>query len=166
MKLPPYTHFPNIQGDRISLRHIEYADLNELIAISFYDSIQATTLQEAEEMQARINGDYENGNSIHWGIADNQTNKLVGTCGFYRGFDEGAGELGCVLLQAFRGQGYMSAALQLAINFGFNNIGLKRIWAGTSIRNEKAQKLLERLNFTKAGAIVNGEIVYERYIVK
>lgn len=65
---------PNI-SDKILLRQVQTSDIIDLIEISFYDSIQATTLQQATEMQAKINKDYFEGNSIHWGIADKLTNK-------------------------------------------------------------------------------------------
>jgi ribosomal-protein-alanine N-acetyltransferase len=161
MKLPPYSIFPIISGDKISLREIGSSDIEDLIEISFYDSIQATTFQEAAEMQAKINKDYIDGNSIHWGIAANSTNKIIGTCGYYRGLDKGAGELGCVLLPQYRGQGFMTSAMLLAIDFGINNIGLKRVWAITTKQNEKAIKLLENLNFIKIADLDNDEIEYE-----
>ena len=137
------------------------ADIKDLVEISFYDAIQATTVQKAAEMQVKINKDYFDGNSIHWGIADKLTNKIVGTCGYYRRFDKGEGELGCVLLPQYRGQGYMTAAMLLAIEFGLNNIGLKRIWAITSQHNTKAIKLLERLNFIKVADLDDNEVEYD-----
>jgi ribosomal-protein-alanine N-acetyltransferase len=161
MKLPPYDIFPIISGDKISLRQILTADIEDLIEISFYDAIQATTLQQATEMQDKINKDYIEGNSIHWGIADHLTNKIIGTCGYYRGLDQGTGELGCVLLPQYRGQGFMTSAMLLAIDFGINTIELKRVWAITTIRNEKAIKLLEQLNFTKIADLDDNEIEYE-----
>jgi len=161
MRLPPYDIFPIISGDKISLRQILTEDIEDLIEISFYDSIQATTLQQATEMQDKINQDYIEGNSIHWGIADNLTNKIIGTCGYYRGLEHGAGELGCVLLPQYRGQGFMTSAMLLAINFGINNIGLKRVWAVTTKQNEKAIKLLEQLNFIKIADLDDNEIEYE-----
>lgn len=112
-------------------------------------------------MQAKINKDYLDGNSIHWGIADKLTNKIVGTCGYYRGLDKGEGELGCVFLPQCRGQGFMTSAMLLAIDFGINNIGLNRIWAITNRQNEKAIKLLERLNFIKMADLNDGGIEYE-----
>jgi len=161
MRLPPYDIFPIISGDKISLRQILTEDIEDLIEISFYDSIQATTLQQATEMQDKINQDYIEGNSIHWGIADNLTNKIIGTCGYYRGLEHAAGELGCVLLPQYRGQGFMTSAMLLAINFGINNIGLKRVWAVTTKQNEKAIKLLEQLNFIKIADLDDNEIEYE-----
>ena len=161
MRLPPYDKFPSISDDKILLKEIQFSDINDIIEISFYDAIQATTLTQAIEMQAKINVDYNNGNSIHWGIADKLTNKIIGTCGYYRGLDKGEGELGCVLLPQYRGQGYMTFAMLLAIEFGLKNIGLKRIWAVTTKQNEKAIKLIENLNFIKIADLDDNEVEYE-----
>lgn len=161
MELPPYNNFPTISDDKILLRQIQFSDINDLIEISFYDAIQATTLKQARAMQTKINKDYLDGNSIHWGIADKLTNKIVGTCGYYRGLDKGEGELGCVLLPNYRGQGYMTSAMSLAIEFGLNTIRLRRIWAITTKQNEKAIKLIEKLNFIKIAELDDNEVEYE-----
>lgn len=161
MKIPPYANFPIISNDKITLREIQFSDINDIIEISYYDSIQATTFEQASGMLDKINVDYIHGNSIHWGIADKLTNKIVGTCGYYRGLDKGEGELGCVLLPKWRGQGYMFSAMLLAIEFGLKNIGLKRIWAITTKDNEKAIKLLMKLNFIKMGDLTDHQIEYE-----
>jgi len=161
MKLPPYHTYPTIPGDRILLRQVLPSDIKDIVEISFYDSIKATTVDEAAAMQEKIDQDVRDGNSIHWGIANKATNKLMGTCGFYRGFDKGAGELGCVLLPQFRGQGFMTDAMQLTIDFGLNNIGLKRIRAITTKENHNAIKLLHRLHFIKVADLENNEIEYE-----
>jgi ribosomal-protein-alanine N-acetyltransferase len=161
MNLPPYSIFPTLTGDSISLRAITTEDLQEIVAISFYDAVQAGTVAEAAIMQARINTDYLEGNSIHWGIVDKLSDKIVGTCGFYRGLDKGEGELGCVLLPQYYKRGYMTAAMALAIDFGLHTIGLRRIWAITSQQNTAAIQLLERLNFIKVADLADNEIEYE-----
>ena len=161
MKLPPYNIFPNVSGDKVSLRQIQPSDIPAIIDISFYDAVKASTTEEAMEMQEKINNDYEQGNSIHWGIFDNTSGSIVGTCGFYRGFHEGAGELGCVLLPQFQGQGFMTAAMQLAIEFGIGHMKLRRIWAATATENHKARKLFERLNFKEVRETPDGEVELE-----
>lgn len=143
------------------MRQVKVSEINGIIEISFYNSIQAETLQQAIEMQAKINKDYIRGNTIHWGITDNHSNKIVGTCGYYRGFNKGGGELGCVLLPRYRGMGYMTSAMLLAIEFGLTHIGLKRIWAITTKQNEKAIKLIEKLNFIKIADLNHNEVEYE-----
>lgn len=161
MKLPPYDPFPTLSNDKIVLREIQLADLNDLIEISFYDAVQATSLEQALEMHAKINQDYLDGNTVHWGIADQVTNKIVGTCGYYRGLNKGEGELGCVLLPTYRGQGYMTSALLLAITFGLEGMKLKRIWAITTKQNSTAIQLIEQLNFIKIADLADDEIEYE-----
>jgi len=158
---PPYNNYPVISNDRISLRQIHDSDLNNIIEISFYDAVQATTLQQAKEMNSKINQDYTDGNSIHWGIVDNITSNIVGTCGFYRGFDKAEGEIGCVLLPQYRKQGYMTSAMLLVIDFGIKEIGLTRIWAITNQQNERAIKLLEISNFIKLRELDEFEVEYE-----
>ena len=111
-------------------------------------------------MQDKINRDYSNGDSIHWGIAERVSNTIVGTCGYYRGFKNNAGELGCVLLPQQQGKGFMTRAMLMAINFGFDTIGLQRIWAETSVDNHSAINLFERLNFTVAGQD-NNSVIFE-----
>src|SRR5690606_26093083 len=158
---PPYDDFPFLANDKVSLRQILDSDMKDLVEISFYDSIQAKTLEQAIQMNVRINGDYDDGNSIHWGIVDNQSGNIVGTCGYYRGFDKREGELGCILLAQYRGQGFMTSAMLLAIDFGMASIGLERIWAVTCEQNVKAIRLLERLDFKKVRMLPDNEVEFE-----
>lgn len=161
MNLPPFNIFPLISDSKIRLRQIIPSDMNDLLEISYYDAKQAKNVAQAIEMQAKIDKDYDEGNSIHWGIEELSTNKIVGTCGYYRGLNKGEGELGCVLLPQFRGQGFMTNAMQLAIDFGLKNMELKRIWAVTSKQNNQAIKLLERLKFIKLTDLPDDEIEFE-----
>lgn len=161
MKLPPYDNFPTIADNKILLCEIVTSDLVDLIEISFYDGLQAKSLEQAATMLSKIKNDYSEGNSVHWGIADTITNKIVGTCGYYRGLNKGEGELGCVLLPQYQGKGYMTSAMLLAIDFGINTIGLKRIWAITSQDNYGAIRLLERLNFIKVNDLDGNKVEYE-----
>jgi ribosomal-protein-alanine N-acetyltransferase len=161
MNLPPFNIFPLISDNKIRLRRIIPSDMDDLLEISYYDAKQAKNVAQAIEMQAKIDKDYDEGNSIHWGIEELSSNKIVGTCGYYRGLDKGEGELGCVLLPQFRGQGFMTNAMLLAIGFGLKNMELKRIWAITSKQNSQAIKLLERLKFIKLTDLPDDEIEFE-----
>ena len=161
MNLPPFNKFPTLSTEKIVLREILISDIPDIIEISFYDTKQAENVEQAMEMQERINQDYRSGNSIHWGISNRKTNKIMGTCGYYRGLETGTGELGCVLLPMYRGQGIMTNAMKLAIDFGLNKIELNHIIAITSKQNNSAIKLLDRLNFIKVDASPNDEIKFQ-----
>ncbi len=161
MNLPPYDKFPEIITNTMLLRQVQADDIQDIVEISFYDGLPAMTVEDAQEMQDKINADYQNGNSIHWGIADKNTNIIMGTLGYYRGLDKGVGELGCVLKSEFRGQGIMTEAIKLVYDFGLQQIGLTKIMAITTKQNTKAIKLLGRLNFVKISELPDDEIEYQ-----
>jgi ribosomal-protein-alanine N-acetyltransferase len=152
MNLPPYPRFPELSDESVLMRQIVYDDIEDIISISFYNGQPASNVEEAVLMDQKIEANYQNGDTIHWGIMDKSSQKIVGTCGFYRGFANGFGELGCVLLPQFRKLGYMTHAMKLAIQFGIQNMGLKRIWAATSKQNNNAIKLLQRLQFIEVSS--------------
>ena len=160
MNLPPYQNFPELSSDTLILRKIVEGDIESLVEISFYNALPALTVEDAAEMQERINLDYQNGSSIHWGIADKKSNKIMGTVGYYRGFENGTGELGCVLNPEFQGKGLMTEAMKLAIEFGINEMKLRKIGAITSKENKPAIQLLERLNFVKIKDLDDDEVEY------
>ncbi|MCC6462451.1 MAG: GNAT family N-acetyltransferase, partial [Saprospiraceae bacterium] len=97
MNLPPYDTFPELAAEGLLLRQVQAEDLPALLDIMFYDGQPAQTLDQALGMQAKIDQDYQNGDSIHWGIVDASNGAMMGTVGYYRGFPQQSGELGCVL---------------------------------------------------------------------
>ncbi len=163
MNKTPYLIFPTINSEKLLLRQVLKTDLKSIISISFYDGQPAKTEEEAAVMQTYIDKDYENGDSIHWVIVDKNIDVIVGTCGYYRGFVGGVGELGCVLKPEYRSKGYMTAALQLVIQYGFEIMLLKKITASTTKENIKAQQLLKRLNFLEEKNIDDETLLYEYF---
>ena len=161
MNLPPYNSFPALKGSSILLRQIDDMDLEDIMEISFYDGKPAKSRAEALEMQTRINLDYQNGNSIHWGIVNNATNEVMGTIGYYRGFEGGMGELGFVLRAPFRGKGVMTSALNIVVEFGLHVMHLNKIIAITSVQNLNAIKLLERANFIPTTKLEDDHIEFQ-----
>ncbi len=161
MNLPPYNTYPNIGDDRVLLRQIMYSDIPALVDISFYDGVQAIDVAQATSMHEQIIDDYTNGESIHWAIVDKATNTVVGTCGFYCGLANGIGEVGCVLLPAHRGHGYMTHAMKLSVDFGLKTMGLTRIIAITTPQNDRALKLLSRTSFTRKTDLENDKVEFE-----
>ncbi len=159
LKLPPYDAFPTVSDGTVTLCEILPSDLESLLEISMYDGQKAASVEEALEMLQKINANYQSGDSVHWAIRDNPSGRLVGTCGYYRGFENG-GELGCVLLPEFRGKGFMTKALQLAIGFGLKTMKLQRVYAITTSSNHKAMALLERIGFVKTADREGEEVEY------
>lgn len=65
-----------------------------------------------------------------------------------------------------RSKGYGSEAVQLMLEYGFNNLGLHRIWANTLECNISAQKSLEKTGFIKEGCSRKAEYFAGKYFDK
>ncbi|GGH00270.1 GNAT family N-acetyltransferase [Mucilaginibacter phyllosphaerae] len=162
MNLPPYRAFPVLKAGEYTLRQILHVDIKNILDLSFWDGVPAKNLDQAIGIQNRVDEEYLQGNSIHWGIADKYDN-IIGVCGYYRGFEKNNGEIGFVLKETHRGQGIMLQALVSIINFGVNKISLNYIFSITRADNSSAITLLEKLKATRANHIFDNEVEYQLY---
>lgn len=153
LELPP---FPTLRSDHVTLRALTLADVPFVRDISFYDGASAATNEEAAGMLQRIEADMARGTSLHWGICLAGSDEVVGTCGFYRGFDNGVGEIGYVVREAFRGRGIACQALRLVVAFGLGELGLRAVAAYTSKENLASQAVLARLGFRQVPVAGSG----------
>lgn len=157
-----------LESRRLRLRKVLVADAGSITDLCFYDGVAASNEQEAAVVLERIERDYLRGESLHWGICLEGGEGIVGTCGFYRGFEDNTGEVGYVLQAGSRGQGIMTEALELVVSFGFEALGLDRIVAHTSHGNERSIAVLRRVGFdpvptdftSPPAGPVTGEVTY------
>ena len=134
---PPFQHYPELRSERVTLREMTEADAPFLLAIMTYDGRTAKTQEDAAAMIRKIDSDYHSGNGVNWAIVDNISGRPLGTIGYYRGFANARGEIGFILLPAFEGQGYMSAAIKLVVEFGREVLQLESIIAVTKPTNQR-----------------------------
>lgn len=62
-------------------------------------------------------------------------------------------EIGCWLGKNFWGQGLCQEAVELMLNFAFNTLKLKRIWAKVVHPNKRAQMVLREVGFKYEGRL-------------
>ncbi|MNJ84925.1 hypothetical protein D3C87_23890 [compost metagenome] len=160
MKLPPFAVFPELQNERILLREAHENDTSSLFEILTYDGKSAETLKEGTEILSRIHQNYLDADTVNWVIEELDTKEPVGFVGYYRGFKNGIGELGCILKAEFRGKGFMSPALRLAAEFGVREMKLNQVVALTSPENEKAIILLNRNGFQMEEGLTEGYLKF------
>jgi [ribosomal protein S5]-alanine N-acetyltransferase len=138
---------PVVECGRVRLRAVSGLDAAALLKVSFYDGVAARDEAHAREQLARIAGDQARGESVHWGIEDIASGALVGTVGYYRGFEQREGEVGYVLLLPWRGKGLMREALRCALAFGLDELGLRCVRARTAVTNAASIAVLARCGF-------------------
>lgn len=73
-------------------------------------------------------------------------------------------EIGFWLIPNFWGKGIMSGALKLIINYAFSGLNLHRIEAMVEKENLNSKKLLQKLNFSFEGTLVDHEIKNDSFI--
>ena len=104
---------------------------------------------------------YELGN---WAIVDRETGKMIGTIELYNYIPGFKAELGYALNPHYWGKGIVTEAGFKVLEFGFNNLELKRIEAGTFLDNYQSQRVCEKLGMTREGVQRNGYIRYDGVI--
>nr|WP_294936460.1 GNAT family protein [uncultured Flavobacterium sp.] len=90
---------------------------------------------------------------LNFQIIDNETNAIIGACGFHTWYvDHGRAEIGYALnSDSHKGKGVMTEALKAVLDYGFKKMDLNRIEAFIGPKNEASLRLVQKLNFTKEG---------------
>ena len=65
---------------------------------------------------------------------------------------------------AYKGKGVAKEASRLILQYGFEELGLNRIYLFTEIENIAAQKLFEKVGFTREGIIRQDIISHGKYV--
>lgn len=136
--------FPILKTKRLLLREITVEDWKPMIEIAGF-KIDQPTKEDAIKLIEQNHEIFEKRNGLTWGLDLN--GEIIGTVGYYRGFERSTGEIGYVMCESYKRQGYMSEAISAAMQFGFETLQLKCITAYTKISKVPSVLLLEKLRF-------------------
>ena len=96
-------------------------------------------------------------NSFYWAIADNETNQIIGTCGFHNwGKSHKRAEISYDLDYNYWNKGITTKAIKAIIAFGFKVMKIQRLQAVVAIDNIPSIRVLEKTGFVR-------ESVLEKY---
>ncbi|CAM3336374.1 GNAT family N-acetyltransferase [Stackebrandtia soli] len=135
-------------------------DTDEYFALSALPEVWGTSMPPIPPDRAAIEQLCNHGAQMAWlagqaarmAIRDAETGKLAGAMGVYRqGGPLPQVMLGYSLAREFRGRGFMSRAVGLAVDWSFDIVGAKRVVAGTASDNAASQAVLARAGFVKEG---------------
>lgn len=117
-------------------------------------------LAQAHAAIAEAQMDYASGASLHCVIEHADTGQLIGSCALY-GFAarHRCASIGYLLSRSHWGQGYMSEAVRLLLEYAFEELDLNRVEAEVDCRNTASARALEKLGFRQEGCM------RERWIV-
>lgn len=150
-----------ISAPRLQMHRLARRDLEGLLAVNGDPEVTRylpykawSTIADAEAWFLRMENLQKDGTAIQWVIARRDTHLAIGTCLLFR-YEQSSecAELGYVLGRAYWGQGWMSEALQAAIDWIFSSTPLRRLQAFVDSRNAPSARILERIGFAAEGTM-------------
>lgn len=159
----------NIKGKNIELRILTPENSEELLGyvtrnrkhLTPYEPLREESFYTIEAQRKILAEEYRqfmNGNSVNCGIYNK--NKLIGKIRLsnivYGAFKSGI--IGYSMDEKEQGKGYMKEAVNLMVNYCFEEMELHRVEASTLLDNVKSQGVLKGCGFTELG--INKKYLY------
>ena len=152
-----FTTFPVLQTERLILRNPQVADAEAIFRIMsdpqvlrYFGSAPMTDPEQALRRIASFHADFAAKEGIRWAITSRSDGRFLGTCGFWRLVKEHfRAEIGYELAPEWWGQGIMPEAIDAALNFGFQSMGLHSVEAQIAPENIGSRRVLEKLGFVQ-----------------
>jgi [ribosomal protein S5]-alanine N-acetyltransferase len=164
-----------IKGINVYINPLSLSDVKSILALEiknkeFFSQYAPNrdsefyTLEGQLSRMEKMNENRENDLGYSFGIYLTKSHELIGQIGFFK-IERGPAQKGMVgysLDKEQNGKGYMTEALQLIVDFGFNQLKLHRIEAEVMPRNIGSIKILEKTGFHKEGiakknVMINGK---------
>jgi [ribosomal protein S5]-alanine N-acetyltransferase len=162
---------PTITTERLRLRALSPGDVPALAVIfgdaevcRFWSHAALTDAGAVQALYDHIVKCFAARSLFQWGIAERDSDAVVGTCTLAALSPEHRrAELGFALARASWGRGLIAEALPAVVGFAFETLDLHRLEADVDPRNYRSIRAIERLGFNREGHLreryhVNGEL--------
>ena len=143
--------------ERLLLRPFEVGDVDDVLAYAsdpelarFLDLPQPYTRDDAEEYVARrILDDWSNEAmfAIVW------ERRVVGSIGLHINVRQETAEMGYALAREMWGRGIVPEAGRAVIDWGFQRLGLHKVFAESDVKNRQSWRVMEKLGMTREGVL-------------
>jgi len=161
--MPPDPDFTSIESERLVLRRFTDADLDAFVAyrsdadVASLQSWESYSMKDGLEFLAHQREIHPGipGEWFQFAIEAKDYGGLVGDCALHvLDEDPRQAEIGFTLAPDHQGIGYMTEAIELLLDYVFEDLRKHRVFALTDVKNERAIALLERLHFRREGTFV------------
>ena len=157
MLTPNFHPFPVLSTERLLLRQITFDDADDLFILRaderlmrYIDRPIAKTTEDALQLIQKIHDAWKINDGITWGISLRTDPKLIGTIGYWRIVKEHhRAEIGYLIALEQQSKGLMQEAMDVVLDYAFNEMQLHSIEANVNPSNVASVKLLERNRFIK-----------------
>jgi RimJ/RimL family protein N-acetyltransferase len=150
-----------IKGKKINLRVVVQADAESITKYARNPAVSRMThmpypykLEHAREFIRRYQRVRRKGKMYMFGIEQKETGKIIGGISLGNvNAKQHRAELGFWLGKPFWGQGIVSEAVAIMVEFGFKRLRLRRILAMVFHHNPASMKVLEKNGFVREGVL-------------
>ena len=157
--------FKNLKTERLLIRRITAADVNEIMALrgnpdtmKFVPRPLVTNVEEAMEHFKMIDDKIEHNIGINWAITLKGNPKLIGIIGHYRIQPENhRSEIGYMILPEYNGQGFVPEAVKALLIYGFDDLQMHSIEAVINPENKASERVLQKSGFVKEAHFIENE---------
>jgi len=153
-------HPPAIELDGARLRPLRATDAPALYAylrdpaVTELTSYPVVSEPMVEATIERALSRYRAGEPSRWGVALQQDDQLVGTCGFNEWSQVHRwAEMAFDLAQAHWGKGLMRQAVAAVLQWTFQHDQVDRVHAFVRVDNQRSERVLERSGFVREGCL-------------
>lgn len=166
-----HKEFPILRSERLLLRQFVDSDLENVFAGLSHPSIikyYGVSYKSLEETKAQMKffADLEvQGTGIWWAVCS-PDNKIFYGAGGLNGLvkEHKKAEIGFWLLADHWSKGFMTEAMPLICQYGFNELDIHRIEGIVESENLLCKKAMEKLNFDYEGTMKECEIKNGKFI--
>lgn len=145
-----------LQTERLILRSYKPSDISSLVRLIGAREIAATTLRiphpyTEADARALLRRFAKEKPTTHFGIFLRATGEHCGGAGLNLDPDHDRAELGYWIGLPYWGRGIASEAAREVVRYGFESLGLHRIYANCFVGNEASTKILKKLGMKYEG---------------
>jgi ribosomal-protein-alanine N-acetyltransferase len=131
-----------LQTERLILRQFHQDDLRDVASWMEAGSIPNTEF-EAQRFLDFCFREYRERGIGPWGLELKGISRVVGNCGFPH-INDRCGEINYYVVPQCRSQGLASEAVMAILEFGFKDLGLRRIQARCAIDNVASERVMQK----------------------
>ncbi len=166
-----FSRFPTMVTDRLVLGQFEPGDAPEVFGLfasrSWLRYVPREALddpQQGVEKVRVLTEAFDGHSAIWWAFRQESTGDFVGYGGLFEiNREHHKAEVGYGFNPEFWGQGYASEAVRPIVDFGFENLGLHRIYGLIDPDNVASIRVLEKMGFDREGVLKGSAFARERY---
>ena len=148
-----------LQTQRLTLRPYAASDIPALVPLIGAREVAATTLRIphpytealAQQFIASVKEGFEKGTCVRLTMILRETQTMCGGIGLQINTDHRHAELGYWIGVPYLGKGYATEAATAVVNYGFETLGLQRIFASHFAKNPASGRVLQKIGMRSEG---------------